>query len=460
MAEQTNAAFRAGDHVHHHPSGEHWLLACDESDGYVLPGGWPETMARSSDCTLLKAATDEERLKTLREVAKSRCVTRSSWARQQLEAMEPKAAPGTANAKRAPLFESDEFSVDVDADGDVTLYVGRKPGRFVRVLERGESARKLIAALTRVDFDLAAPPAGAAQDWSRELERDRLWCKALLESIGVGELVIDQVAQVLARVNALRQDGAPAGNPREVSAAADAQRWDRVRSALRPLRTLVDLYATRRRVGHTQAMFRGLLALDYTPGLEPVAVMANHRMRDIYRREFPTLEIVSVDELPRLFGKKGAIGLDHGALLELVHRVSVAIEAQAPECDSVTSAERMRDELRSLEGAASHGCLTGDCPHGNANECVKSLGETMSEIEDGAKSALAGAPPESKASVAVEELRAFIVEERDMLVDNHGRKDWAVWCDDLERLCTRAATAQDGRRNAVKPTESTESEDR
>lgn len=61
--------FRAGDTVKHGPSGETWGLACDEDHGEVVCCGWPETQAQASDCTLVEAASDEERAETLRSVA-------------------------------------------------------------------------------------------------------------------------------------------------------------------------------------------------------------------------------------------------------------------------------------------------------------------------------------------------------------------------------------------------------
>ena len=63
------STFRAGDVVHHVPSGEDWALACDEVDGRVQPMGWPECMARASDCRMVKAASDEQRLFVLRLLA-------------------------------------------------------------------------------------------------------------------------------------------------------------------------------------------------------------------------------------------------------------------------------------------------------------------------------------------------------------------------------------------------------
>jgi len=80
--------FRAGDTVHHSPSGEDWLLAVDEERGRVQPAGWPCSMAEAADCHLIKAASDEERLAMLtecmamRDDRDPRCTT----ARRQLSA--------------------------------------------------------------------------------------------------------------------------------------------------------------------------------------------------------------------------------------------------------------------------------------------------------------------------------------------------------------------------------------
>lgn len=61
---------RTGDTVKHAPSGERWLVAWAD-DASLSPCGWPESIARVSDCTLIKAATDEEYIKLLREIANS-----------------------------------------------------------------------------------------------------------------------------------------------------------------------------------------------------------------------------------------------------------------------------------------------------------------------------------------------------------------------------------------------------
>lgn len=61
--------FRCNDLVRHVPSGRRWVLACDESDGYVYPMGWPEIRVDASDCVLLEPSTDFYRLANLRIVA-------------------------------------------------------------------------------------------------------------------------------------------------------------------------------------------------------------------------------------------------------------------------------------------------------------------------------------------------------------------------------------------------------
>lgn len=63
-------SFRAGDHVRHRPSGEEWVVAVDSENGRVSWSGWPEGMAAEDDCELQRAATDEERLRMLRSVAR------------------------------------------------------------------------------------------------------------------------------------------------------------------------------------------------------------------------------------------------------------------------------------------------------------------------------------------------------------------------------------------------------
>jgi hypothetical protein len=62
--------FRCGDVVKHGPTGEEWLVAyCDGDD--LAWCGWPDGLARTADCTLVRASTDDEHFKWLRDVAKS-----------------------------------------------------------------------------------------------------------------------------------------------------------------------------------------------------------------------------------------------------------------------------------------------------------------------------------------------------------------------------------------------------
>jgi hypothetical protein len=86
LALQQRAPFRAGDSVAHAPSGETWVLATDQVGDDVVCAGWPESIARAADCTLVRAASDDERLKMLRDVAKD-CAgqMRGRWAQRQLD---------------------------------------------------------------------------------------------------------------------------------------------------------------------------------------------------------------------------------------------------------------------------------------------------------------------------------------------------------------------------------------
>ncbi len=91
MPTHEGHTIRAGDAVKHGPTGQTWLVATDEERGEFMAAGWPETLAYAKDCTLDTAATDEERLDLLREVAASRgdrggCTYRSRTAARQLEA--------------------------------------------------------------------------------------------------------------------------------------------------------------------------------------------------------------------------------------------------------------------------------------------------------------------------------------------------------------------------------------
>jgi hypothetical protein len=61
----SGSRFLAGDVVQHGPTAEEWILANDEEHGHVMPCGWPESMAKAKDCTLVKSATDKQRIDML-----------------------------------------------------------------------------------------------------------------------------------------------------------------------------------------------------------------------------------------------------------------------------------------------------------------------------------------------------------------------------------------------------------
>jgi len=62
--------FRAGDIVYHAPTGEEWVVAYVSGDRLAWCG-WPEGEAALSDCTLVKACTDDEHLRILRDMARA-----------------------------------------------------------------------------------------------------------------------------------------------------------------------------------------------------------------------------------------------------------------------------------------------------------------------------------------------------------------------------------------------------
>lgn len=62
--------FRAGDIVHHEPTGEDWVVAYCEGEDLAWCG-WPDGLAKANDCWLKKSCTDEEHLERLQEIAKS-----------------------------------------------------------------------------------------------------------------------------------------------------------------------------------------------------------------------------------------------------------------------------------------------------------------------------------------------------------------------------------------------------
>lgn len=80
--------FRAGDTVKHRPSGETWVLACDQDGEYVLPAGWPESMGRVEHCELVETASDRERIDMLQQASQGRGDSyRARLAARQLQAI-------------------------------------------------------------------------------------------------------------------------------------------------------------------------------------------------------------------------------------------------------------------------------------------------------------------------------------------------------------------------------------
>ncbi len=58
---------RCGDTVLHKPTGAQWLVAYADYDRNIMsPCGWPESMAKVSDCDLIRACPDSEHLELVR----------------------------------------------------------------------------------------------------------------------------------------------------------------------------------------------------------------------------------------------------------------------------------------------------------------------------------------------------------------------------------------------------------
>jgi len=59
---------RCGDHVFHRPTEETWVVAWCEGDDLAWCG-WPNGMARTSDCELVHRASEAEHRASVRRVA-------------------------------------------------------------------------------------------------------------------------------------------------------------------------------------------------------------------------------------------------------------------------------------------------------------------------------------------------------------------------------------------------------
>lgn len=79
------------DAVFHKPSRELWGVGAISPDGTELsPNGWPETIARTSDCLLVDKATDDAREAMIWKWARKKggYDIRQSWNRQRLAVRE------------------------------------------------------------------------------------------------------------------------------------------------------------------------------------------------------------------------------------------------------------------------------------------------------------------------------------------------------------------------------------
>lgn len=97
--------FRCGDHVLHLPTGEMWLVAYVDGDDLAWCG-WPDGLARTSDCLLVKACDDAEHIRMLKEVAQSRTGRRAGYAQRELDKLRD-AAEQADTAKALNVIEQD-----------------------------------------------------------------------------------------------------------------------------------------------------------------------------------------------------------------------------------------------------------------------------------------------------------------------------------------------------------------
>lgn len=76
---------RTGDRVYHRPSGETWLVAAVWPDRDDMAWcGWPDGLARMSDCDLVRACDDEAHWKLVEQIAKGATGTRARYCQDLL----------------------------------------------------------------------------------------------------------------------------------------------------------------------------------------------------------------------------------------------------------------------------------------------------------------------------------------------------------------------------------------
>lgn len=63
---------RCGDAVKHKPSGEEWLVAYCTSDGVLSPFGYPESIAKLSECEVVDKCSDDQHLALVKNWVESR----------------------------------------------------------------------------------------------------------------------------------------------------------------------------------------------------------------------------------------------------------------------------------------------------------------------------------------------------------------------------------------------------
>lgn len=103
--------FRAGDRVKHAPSGETWILACDQDDNQVMPCGWPESVAEATHCRLDERASDSARIAMLKAVANP-SPGRIGGKRHRLAAQQLEALTEGNIAATSPFFDPGESRYD------------------------------------------------------------------------------------------------------------------------------------------------------------------------------------------------------------------------------------------------------------------------------------------------------------------------------------------------------------
>jgi hypothetical protein len=69
---------KPGDTVLHRPSGETWTVSARSND-YIIPGGWPMTVAKKADCDMVEECSPEEHRSMLSMAVRSGGL-RGEWA--------------------------------------------------------------------------------------------------------------------------------------------------------------------------------------------------------------------------------------------------------------------------------------------------------------------------------------------------------------------------------------------